>query len=317
MKKTILITGVNGFLGSHLALILQKKYNILGLKRPASHMWRFDNERHHIKFIDILDLEQVFEDNNIDYIIHTATNYGRNNNNLSQIIEANILFAIKLLESAKSHQIKAFINCDTLQNPLSSPYCLSKKHLREYLGYFHQMTKIINIQVEHMYGPKDDDKKFICYLIDNIVQNKNIELTKGEQMRDFIYIDDVASAFGLIVDNIDLLDSNTFELGSGTQIKLRDFIEKILMTYNIIMKENPSRTNLLFGKKEYNKYENMNIKANIKALQEMGWIPQTSIDEGIKKTILYHINTKFENRGGVARKYKLHTLLENYLQKVA
>ncbi|WP_181646845.1 NAD(P)-dependent oxidoreductase [Helicobacter sp. 16-1353] len=297
--KTLLITGISGFLGSHLALRLQSKYCILGLKRLGSNLWRFDGENNNIQFINDLELLKKYK---IDYIIHTATNYGRNGESISQILEANIIFALQILEFAQKQGIKTFINCDTLQNPLASPYCLSKSHLSEYFKYF-KTIKIINAKIEHMYGPKDDENKFICYLINNLMKDKNIELTKGEQMRDFVYIDDVISAFESIIYYVDSLDSmDTFEIGSGKQIKLRDFCEKILIMYNEIMKK-PSNANLLFGLKEYNEFENMNIKADIRALKNMGWIPKTSIDDGIKQTILYYINNV--NRGGVAQKYKI------------
>ncbi len=281
--NTILITGVNGFLGSHLAKKLRKHYKIIGLKRKTSNMWRF-NKCSDINFINIDDIN--FIDENIDYIIHTATNYGRDGGSLSQIVDSNLLFGIKILEFAVTNNIKAFINTNTMQNPLSNPYCLSKNQFENYFKYFDNV-KIIDVHIEHMYGPFDDKNKFIHYLIEQMILNKDIELSNGEQLRDFVYIDDVIDAFRIIIENIDLFDIYTYcELGSGRQTLLKEFIKMILLIFNQLSHTN---SKLLFGKRPYNKFENMNTKADISLLQKFGFNPKINNYEGIKKTIMHQL----------------------------
>lgn len=59
-----------------------------------------------------------------------------------------------------------------------------------------KQTKMINIKIEHMYGALDDENKFIYWLINKLKQNvEKIDLTSGVQKRDFIYIDDIVSAY--------------------------------------------------------------------------------------------------------------------------
>lgn len=283
--KTILITGISGFLGSHLAKNLQNSYNIIGLKRRASNLWRIKDYKN-ITIID--DINKI--NKKIDYIIHTATNYGRNNNLLSEIIDSNLSFGIKILEFANKNNIKAFINTNTLQNPLSSPYCLSKNQFQSYFKYFNNF-KIIDVYIEHMYGPFDDKNKFIYYLIEQMISNKDIELSKGEQLRDFIYIDDVVSAFNIIINNIDTFSLYTrLELGSGKQTLLKDFIQMILSIFN---QQSHTTSKLLFGKRPYNNNEHMNIKADITSLQKLGFKIKNDNYIGISKTIMHQLN-----RGG-------------------
>ncbi len=308
--KRILITGISGFLGSHLAKKLKDSYKIIGVKRKNSNLWRI-NQCSNINIIDIDDIKYINDD--IDFIIHTATNYGRNDNLISEVIDSNLMLGIKILEFAAKNKIKAFINTNTLQNPLSSPYCLSKNQFQSYFKYFKNI-KIIDVYIEHMYGPFDDKNKFIYYLIEQMILNKDIELSKGEQLRDFIYIDDVVSAFEVILNNINSFDTYTHcELGSGKQTSLKDFIQ---LTLSIFNQQSHTKSKLLFGKRKYNDFENMNIKADISILQKLGFTPKIDHFTGITKTISYQLN-----RGGVKSYYNssnaLHLIHHKYLNLLA
>jgi len=78
--KTILLTGPTGFLGSHLLqALLNEGYKVIILKRSFSDTWRINHLLDNLKSYDInkTPLEKPFEENKIDIIIHTATNYGR------------------------------------------------------------------------------------------------------------------------------------------------------------------------------------------------------------------------------------------------
>lgn len=82
MKKSILLTGSNGFLGSHLlqSLYEAEKFKIYACLREKSNLARvrnlFDTDIEFVK-IDSYEMDKFFQDNHIDIIIHTATNYGK------------------------------------------------------------------------------------------------------------------------------------------------------------------------------------------------------------------------------------------------
>lgn len=295
MQKTILITGVSGFLGSHLALRLCKKFNVIGLLREGSNLWRFEGENHSVRFIQNLKSAPK-----IDYIIHTAANYGRDGESVPQIIEANLLLATRLLDFAKSAQIRAFINCDTLQNPLLSPYCLAKSQTRAYFGYF--PLQIINVKIEHLFGPKDDRRKFACWLIEELIAGRDVALSAGSQLRDFTYIEDAILAFERIILALDSLDKNAeFELGSGVSTRLRDFIEMIFRLYNDLA-PTPTQSRLFFGAKPLNPNENAHIRADISALEKLGYAPQSSLESALRATVEYYL-AKNRKRGGARGRF--------------
>ncbi len=76
-----------------------------------------------------------------------------------------------------------------------------RKIFVEWLKYFSDRIKVVNLKLEHMYGPKDDDSKFVTWITNQMLNNiSSIDLTEGTQKRDFIYIDDVVDAYMLMLE---------------------------------------------------------------------------------------------------------------------
>ena len=66
--------------------------------------------------IDAVNLEEIFKTENIEAIIHSATNYSRQNQNEEEIIKTNVLFGIELIRNAEKYGVQAFLNTDTFFN---------------------------------------------------------------------------------------------------------------------------------------------------------------------------------------------------------
>ena len=285
---TILISGSTGFLGSYLLKsLVNNDFKVIALKRSSSNTYRVDDYLNQITLYDIdkTELSNIFENHKIDIVINTVTNYGRKDNKISSILDTNLIFGLKLLEESVNSNVKAFINTDTLLERNLNTYSLSKAQLVDWMKFLStENIKMVNIKIEHMYGPLDDENKFIYWIINQLKQNvKNIDLTSGIQKRDLIYIDDIVNAYETVIKNINTFSNyEEFELGSGNSIEVKNFVEKI---YEEILNKQSLRTKLNFGAIKYRANENMEMKANIQKLTNLGWKSKVSIGDGIKKIL--------------------------------
>ena len=211
--KTILLTGINGFLGSSLARKLKENYQVIGLEYSLKNLHRIADLNLQVYATEHGIPVEIFSDNTIDVVIHTATFYGRSNEPVEKIFSANMLFPFQLLENAISSGCGLFINTDTVLDRFVSSYALTKRHFQEWLCFRQNEIQSVNMQLEHFYGPGASETNFISAMITRLLNNESvIQLTKGEQIRDFVHIDDVVAAFITVLENAGKTKTNLFNI---------------------------------------------------------------------------------------------------------
>lgn len=286
----ILLTGISGFLGSHLAAALvRRRHVVVGLKRRQSDISRLTALVDRIKLIDSDDgLTPVFEGNSdINLVIHTATSYGHNQEPLSDIVAANVVMPLKLLEWASGQGNCAFINTDTYFCKASnayqyrSNYILTKKLFLD-LGMkvaTANNSTFCNMRIEHMYGPQDGNQKFTTGMVRQMLDGvQEIKLTPGMQVRDFVHVDDVVEAYLCVIKAIQgnsIRGFNHFEVGSGELCTIKEFV-------TMVRKITGSESRLVFGGLSYRESEIMHSQANLDSLYSLGWQPKVKLTAGIR-----------------------------------
>ena len=285
---TVLLTGATGFLGSHLLkALVNKGYKVVVLKHSTSDMWRLKGFENTFKSYDIdqVPLRKVFEEQYIDTIIHTACVYGRKGESIQQILETNLMFGIELLNTG------TFFNTGTLLYKYLNYYALSKKQFEEWLQLASDKIQVVNLKLEHMFGEQDGNDKFTSWILNELQQEKNIiPLTAGTQKRDFIYIDDVVSAYLTCLEQAPQLKAfNDIEVGTGVLTPVKTFVTLVKNTLEKL-KGSPIETQLNFGALPYREGEIMEPQVDNSMLCSLGWQPKRSLEENIEQFVKNEIN---------------------------
>jgi len=287
-KPTILLTGATGFLGSRmLEALLKENYPVVVLKRSTSNQWRIEHltGRYKSYDLDIQPLKLAYEEQQIDCVIHTACHYGRNGDPIIDVVESNLMLGLKVLDVSLVHNVKTFINADSFLTRDLNTYSLSKKQLVDWLKQLSNSIKVVNLKIEHIYGPKDDATKLMAWIVSELEKNiPEINLTTGIQKRDFIYIDDVVSAFMCALESSgNFPDYYELEVGTGQSIEVKYFIENLKQVFDQLNGQTDSQLN--FGVVPYRQGEIMEYKVDNRALRQLGWQPKVSLKQGLEQSL--------------------------------
>lgn len=280
--KTILITGINGYLGSHLAKFLSVNYNIIGLEYSLENLFRIKDNDFKVYSVENGIPDKLFTEQTIDIIIHTATFYGRENEAVKTIANANLFIPFDLLDKAIENNCNLFINTDTVLDRFVSTYALTKHQFQEWLYLRRKEIKVINMQLEHFFGPNASSSNFITVMLEQLKKNvAQIDLTLGEQQRNFVYIDDVCSAYETVIQKtIEITKPYTeFQVATNQLMSIRE-----VMLYLKEITNSTSRLN--FGVIPYRENELMKSEIDNAVLLNLGWKPQNSIKIGLKKCLI-------------------------------
>jgi len=294
VKKTVLITGATGFLGSHLARkFVNEGYEVVILKRSFSDMQRIADITDKVVSYDIdkIDIAAPFKKHRITSVIHAATTYGKNQEEKSEIVDINLYFPLRLLEASIRNRVDVFINTDTFFDPgykYLQAYSLSKSQFVEWLKIADSKIKIFNMKLEHIYGEMDSPLKFIPAIVIQLVErSKEIKMRKGDRKRDFIYVSDVIDAYAAVVAKRVKFKQGFHEYGVGTgrSVSIKDVVRLVKeLTGN-------KKTFLNLEALPLEKSEMADSAADTRSIRkELGWRPKVSLPKGLQRVIAWHRN---------------------------
>jgi UDP-glucose 4-epimerase len=299
-KKYILITGVTGFLGSHIAEKLIDKYYIIGLKRKNSNIWRCEEFKQKVIWIDIdgeKDYINELKHYIIDTIIHGAWIGVQSIEREDWPLQAkNIQFLFELLEVAKNSANKKFIFlgsqaeygningvvsedqvCDAL-----NAYGSVKLACLEILKTFSKNNNIkwVWLRLFSLFGEKENDTWLFPSLIKKFKNESGMDFTLGEQMYSYLYVKD----FALIIDKIVKFEiqSGIYNVSSKVTRSIRTLVEEIRDKIN-------PKFQLNFGVLKYRNNQSMFLQGSTDKLKnQIGEIEITEFSIAIENTIKYY-----------------------------
>jgi len=334
MKKTILITGGAGFIGSHVVRRFINNYpdyhivnaDTLTYAGNLENLKDIEAKKNYLfEKIDIVDKQSVlalFKKYNFDSIIHLAaeSHVDRSITSPDEFVFTNIVGTVNLLNSAlnswkNSFEEKLFyhISTDEVYGSLGkeglfteqtaydpkSPYSASKASsdhmVRAYNHTFGIPVVISNCS--NNYGPNQFPEKLIPLAINNIKNNKPIPVYgKGENIRDWLYVEDHASAIDLIFHRGKI--GETYNIGGNNEWKNIDLIKLLCR----IMDEKLGRgtgtsEKLITYVKDRPGHDLRYAIDSSKLNKELGWSPIPEFAEGLEKTVEWYLsNEKWMDR---------------------
>ena len=310
--KKILITGGAGFIGSNFVrYILQKAENgkqkteIINLDKLVysgniENLKDIEkNPRYSFVKGDICDKKLVNKlTKNCDAIVNFAaeSHVDRSIQDATEFIRTNVLGTQVLLDAAKKHNVKRFIQISTdevygsvnkgYSNESSalrpnSPYAASKASAdllaRSYFVTYN--FPVIIVRSSNNFGPFQHPEKLIPLFVTNALENKKVPLySDGSNVREWLYVQDNCDAINFVLSSG--RPGEIYNIGSGNERKNIDLTKTILR----LLGKGESLIEFVKDRPGHDK----RYALNIAKLKKLGWKPKQRFEKAIKETVLWY-----------------------------
>ena len=293
--KRVLVTGSNGFIGRHcLPLLIEKGFEVYGVI-PDMEM-RLDLPKVQWYVADLLTLDQVkslFEKVKPSHLLHFAWctapgEYWTSTENLRWLqASLEILHAFKLHGGKRvlaagtcAEYDWRFGYCSEQVTPVapSTLYGICKNALNEVLMSFAHQEGLSAAwgRVFFLYGPHEHPTRLVPSVINALLDGQPALCTHGNQIRDFLHVEDVASAFAALLDSE---VGGAVNIASGEPVALKNIIYRIAEKL-----ERPDLVQL--GAIPVSEADVPLLIGDASRLkQEVGWVPYYDLDAGLEMTI--------------------------------
>ncbi|HUP64027.1 MAG TPA: NAD(P)-dependent oxidoreductase [Thermoanaerobaculia bacterium] len=281
-EGVVLVTGATGFLGRHIVRALESSgTTVVALVRRESDADRLTRVMTHPVLWTAADAEKRFAETRVEAVIHTATSYGRRGETREEIWATNVQLPLSLLDCASRHGTTRFVNIDTALPDGLNAYVDSKRLFLAEARSRRVGTALVNVRMQHIYGPGDEPSRFIPHLIRSFLRGvPEVPLTAGEQRRDFIHVDDAARGVLTLLDAVGSLPAipQAIDLGSGEALPLADIVRMLRQLCG-------ATTDLRFGALAYRDGEPMECRADLGFMTGLGWQPRVGLEQGLRETV--------------------------------
>ena len=311
----VLVTGAAGFIGSQLTRkLVRGGFEVGIIKRENSDVGQIKDLLDKIAAYDV-DLRDTQEVSKAvshfrpDAIFHLATYYAVEHEpqEVSLMVDTNVLGTINLLEASKESMVKLFVNTSSCfvykesenrlrenndLDPLNL-YALTKIQAEQACSFYAEKydLKTITFRIFPPYGPADHERRLIPYVIRSLLNGERLKLTTGKQRWDFVYVDDIVDAYFKLLSVSDLPQKHeTFNIGTGNAVSVREVVSRIKEIVG-------SELEPEWGVIPHRKNEVWFTCADISKTETfLRWQPKIQIlDEGLERTVKWYEN--FWKRG--------------------
>lgn len=314
MSETMLVTGGAGFIGSNFILYMFEKYpdikitnlDLLTYAGNLENLKDVENNPNY-KFVqgDIADpqiVDQVVSE--VDYIVNFAaeSHVDRSIEDPSVFIRTNVMGTQVLLDAARKYQTKRYIQISTDEvygslgptgyftetTPIApnSPYSASKAGADLLVSAYHETfgLQVLITRCSNNYGPYQFPEKLIPFFIKRLLNGQKVPVYgDGLNVRDWLYVRDHCAAIDTVLRKGKV--GEVYNIG-GSNEKTNIEITKL-----VLAALGKPESMIEYVKDRLGHDRRYAIDSS-KIQEELGWSPQVTFEEGIKKTIDWYLNNR-------------------------
>jgi nucleoside-diphosphate-sugar epimerase len=287
----ILLTGVTGFVGSHLSQYLYAKgFSVYCLIRKPIEDENLKSKLCNVQLRVFTEdsLADIISDINPDLVIHLASLYltVHKYDQIENLIQSNITFPTKLLEAMSANNVTKIINTGTSWQHYKSAqydpvnlYAATKQAFEDIIKFYVSAKSFscITLKLFDTYGPDDTRGKLIS-LLDNLSLSKDLlAMSPGEQVVEITHIDDVCAAYMTAISQIMTMqagESHAYGVDSNSRLKLKDLVSEY-------ERANGVKLNVKWGERPYREREVMQPCFNLNNIP--GWEPVIKLIHGLNR----------------------------------
>lgn len=294
----VALTGATGFVGQNLIPMLLSGHpnlELLTLNKDVTKAEKFypSSIYPNCTHIHVTEWDRLIEFDP-EVVIHLATVTTASNDTevIRAMLDANIQFGVLLLDAlTKCRSLKLFVNTGTFAEyrfgngafESAYLYAASKTAFRAFVDYYSQLAgfRYITVVPYSIYGGKMTVKRIMDFIKESMDNENPVDMTMGEQILDFIHIDDIIKFYIYVIDHIQSIcnlgkNGEDFHLGTGRGTSIRDVAA-------IMEHLSGKKCNINWGGRPYRDRDIMYAVAPIaKTYFLTGWKAEISITEGIK-----------------------------------
>lgn len=294
----ILLTGAAGFIGSHVArLLVQTDCEVYALVRESSDLWRIKDitSRLHLVRADLAAHDNVKAELakiRPDMCLHLAwyvvpCRYQAAYENMNLLTDS-----LHLASQLASLDCKRFVGVGTcFEYDIGSDYLSEISPVKPRTLYaasklalytvLEQLGKLTGMEVAwprlfYLYGPFEPEQRLVPSVITSLLRNQVAKVTKGEQVRDSLHVEDIATAIWAVAQsNL----TGPVNIGAGKPVTVREVIQKVA--------EIMDKPGLIeYGSLPYDPSDPMFVCADSHHLTEnTDWVPKYDLEQGLRQTI--------------------------------
>jgi len=292
-QTRVAVTGASGFVGSWLSRILSEEHQVYALVRDTSKLNKISGLKNlsvikgdlgnWVNFI-MKDRPNILVLNDWAGVGSADRNDPKQSENVERIrrltlaaLDAGVKTIIGVGSQAELGPVGSIISEIQMDNPKTA-YGRAKVNTRLAIEELIKGTEVrfIWMRIFSTYGPLDEGSWLIPNIVDSLVNDREMVLTKGEQQWSYLHAYDLASAFRTVIEEPGI--KGIVNVGNPQTLSIHEVA-------SIIGEILEKKELLRFGVLEYRSDQVMRLEPLCETLTDAGWCPQIGFDDGIRQTI--------------------------------